>query len=351
MVTYQIMRYFAEMGRRRNQIPSRLLHRASGQDRIIFGGHTYYLGPHDSPESIQRYAEIIRNIVTTGEAVPAKSALTVATLAERYLNHIRSESANTGEPAAIARALKGLVELFGQGPAESIGTSKFLTLQATWAQRLTITTVNKYHGYVLNLFRWAGMNELVPSSVWHNLKTVPKLKPHRSAAKPSKVVGPVEWSIVERTLPHVSETVRDIILMQWYTGMRSGEVLTMTADQIGDDDVYRPRVHKNKWRGHVREVPLGPKALEIANRRTTDGLLFRGYSSASYGRAITRACEAHGIPRWHAHQLRHARSTDALSKHGVAAARALLGHKSLSMVSRYAAADLSDAKKAVADDG
>jgi integrase len=350
MVSYQIIQAFHEMGRRRNQIPSRLRHKASGQDRIIFGGHTYYLGPHDSPESLQRYAEIIRNIVTTGEAVPSTTRLTVAALAERYMNHIRSESANTGEPDAIARALKGLVELFGQDPADSIGTSKLLTLQASWAQRLTITTCNKYHGYILNLFRWAGMNELVPSSVWHNLKTVPKLKPHRSAAKPSKVVGPVEWSIVERTLPHVSETVCDIIMMQWLTGMRSGEVLSMTADQI-TDGVYRPRVHKNQWRGHVREVPLGPKALEVVKRRATDGLLFRGYSSASYGRAITRACEAHGIPRWHAHQLRHSRSSDALSKHGVAAARALLGHKSLSMVSRYAAADLSDARKAVDEDG
>lgn len=350
MVSYQIIHAFLEMGRRRNQIPNRLLHKPSGQDRVIFGGRTYYLGPHDSQESLQRYAAIVRNIATTGEPEPSRTVPTVAALVERYKAHLEAELAATGEPAAIARALKGLVEMFGQDPAESIGTAKFITLRDSWASRLTITTVNKYHGYVLNLFRWAGMNELVPSSVWHNLKTVPKLKPHRSAAKPSKEVGPVEWSIVERTLPHVSETVRYIILMQWYTGMRSGEVLTMTLDQI-IDGVYRPRSHKNKWRGHVREIPLGPKALAIIERRKADGLLFRGYSSASYGRAITRACEAHEIPRWHPHQLRHARSTDALSKHGVAAARALLGHKSLSMVSRYAAADLQDARKAVDQDG
>lgn len=35
----------------------------------------------------------------------------------------------------------------------------------------------------------------------------------------------------------------------------------------------------------------------------------------------------------------------------MAAARALLGHKSLSMVSRYAAVDVNDAKKAVREDG
>jgi integrase len=150
----------------------------------------------------------------------------------------------------------------------------------------------------------------------------------------------------------VSQTVRDVVMMQWLTGMRSSEVLTMTADQI-DGDIYRPVKHKNAWRGHKREIPLGPRALEIIKRRLPgdDGLLFGGYSSASYGRAIMRACKRHKIELWHPHQLRHTVSSEALRKHGVAAARALLGHKSLNMVARYAESSVDDAKRAVENDG
>jgi integrase len=156
----------------------------------------------------------------------------------------------------------------------------------------------------------------------------------------------------EKTIPHLSPTLQDVVMMQRHTGMRSGEILRLTLDQV-EDGVYRPRKHKTQRHGHAREIPLGPRAMEIIARREpgADGLLFGGYTSCSYGRAITRACEKHGIPHWTPHQIRHARGTDTLRTHGVAAARALLGHKSLAMVSRYAAVDVNDAKKAVSEDG
>ena len=141
-------------------------------------------------------------------------------------------------------------------------------------------------------------------------------------------------------------------MMQRYTGMRSGEILRLTLEQI-EDGVYRPQKHKTLRYGHAREVPLGPRALEIIVRREpdADGLLFGGYTSCSYGRAIARVCAKHNIPHWTPHQIRHATGTDTLRTHGVAAARALLGHKSLAMVSRYAAVNVDDAKKAVSEDG
>ena len=240
----------------------------------------------------------------------------------------------------------------GDVEAEAFGTGKLIQLRDKWAEKLCVTTVGKYHTYVVNLFRWAAMTEQIPAEVWHKLMTVPKLQPKRSKARDPKIVKPVPWAIVEKTLPFLSPTVQDVILMQRYTGMRSGEVLRMTLDQI-QDGVYRPTKHKTQRHGHAREIPLGPRALEIIARRepTADGLLFGGYTSCSYGRAIARACAKNKIPHWTPHQIRHARGTDTLRTHGVAAARALLGHKSLAMVSRYAAVSVEDAKKAVDEDG
>jgi hypothetical protein len=34
-------------------------------------------------------------------------------------------------------------------------------------------------------------------------------------------------------------------------------------DRSGDVWVYEPHDHKNRWRGHRRLIPLGPKAQEI----------------------------------------------------------------------------------------
>ena len=353
MVIYQIFSLFALMGRKRNQLPSRLLHKPSGQDRVIFGGRTIYLGKHDSPEALANYARVLANIAATGDPEPGSTSPRIGELAKRYLAHLESEyRGETGEPAAIKRAVDTLVEMFGDVDAQAFGTAKLIQLRDKWADKLCVTTVAKKHTYVMNLFKWAAMTEQIPAEVWHRLMTVPKLQPKRSKARPPKEVKPVPWAIVEKTIPHLSPTLQDVVLMQRFTGMRSGEILRLTLDQI-EDGVYRPRKHKTLRHGHAREIPLGPKALEIIARREprADGLLFGGYTSASYGRAITRVCKRHKIPHWTPHQIRHARGTDTLRTHGVAAARALLGHKSLSMVSRYAAVDVNDAKKAVRDDG
>lgn len=353
MVTYQIFSLFALMGRKRNSLPSRLHHKPSGQDRVIFGSRTIYLGPHDSAESLANYAKVLANIAATGDPEPRKNEVRIDELARRYMVHLReTKPEDSGEPDAIKRAVKALKEMFGTIEAKAFGTGKLMQLRDKWADRLCVSTVNKYHRYVVNLFQWAAMTEQIPAEVWHRLQTVPKLKPKQSKARDPKIVKPVAWAIVEQTLPHLSPTVQDVILMQRHTGMRAGEVLRMTVDQI-DGDVYRPQRHKTLRYGHAREVPLGPRAMDVIKRRepTADGLLFGGYTSCSYARAIKRACRKHGIPEWTSHQIRHAKGTDTLRKHGVAAARAILGHKSLAMVSRYAAVDVSDAKKAVKEDG
>lgn len=341
------------MGRKKRPIPSRLHHKPSGQDRVIFGNRTIYLGRHDSPEALANYSRVLANIAATGDPEPRKIEVRIDELARRYMAHLRATyREDSGEPDAIQRAVNALTKMFGHLEAKAFGTGKLMQLRDSWADGLCLSTVNKYHTYVVNMFRWAAMTEQVPSQVWHDLLAVPKLKPKRSKARDPKIVKPVPWAIVERTLPHLSPTLQDVVLMQRYTGMRSGEILRLTLDKI-EDGVYRPQKHKTLRYGHAREIPLGPRAMEIIGRREpgADGLLFGGYTSCSYGRAITRVCKRHKIPHWTPHQIRHARGTDTLRKHGVAAARALLGHKSLAMVSRYAAVNVDDAKKAVSEDG
>lgn len=116
-------------------------------------------------------------------------------------------------------------------------------------------------------------------------------------------------------------------------------MLAMTPWQIVDW-VYRPVKHKNAHRGHVREIPIGPKCREVLSEwidgKGPDDKIFDGCSPQSYGRAIMRACEAAKVAHWHPHQLRHAFATRVRESHGLDAAQAVLGYATAKVTEIYA---------------
>lgn len=340
MVTYQLIRFFADMGRKRNAIPNRLHHKPSGQDRILWRGRSIYLGKHDSPEADANYRRLIRNIVELGDPEIEQSQVTVKLLADRFMVHT-TESFPPGskEPMAYERAMMLLIEALGDLPADQVTPSKFLAMRDAWAKLRSVRTVNKHHNQTLAAFRWGVTVEIIPASVWHALQAVPKLKPNRTTAKPPKTIGPVAWSDVEAIRKHVRPQVWAMINVQWHTGMRSGELLAMTPGEI-TDWIYRPGKHKNAWRGHAREIPIGPKCRAILADwivgKKPDDRIFPGYTPQSYGRAIARACKAAGVNHWHPHQLRHSFASRVRESHGLDAAQAVLGHKTARVTEIYA---------------
>lgn len=340
MVTYQFIRFFADMGRKRNAIPSRLYHRPSGQDRIVWNGRSIYLGRHGTPEADANYRRVVRNIMTLGEPELDSSTLTVRTLADRFMVATKeSFPRESREPIAYQRAMDLLVDALGDTIAENVTPAKFTAMRDAWAKRASVRTVNKHHNQTLAAFRWGVTVEIVPATVWHALQAVPRLKPRRSAARDPRVVGPVPWASVEAIREHVRPQVWAMILTQWHTGMRSGEMLAMTPGQIVDW-VYRPAHHKNAWRGHVREIPIGPRAREVIlpwiHGKGLNEPVYPGYSSQSYGRAIMRACEDAKTTHWHPHQIRHAFATRVRETHGLDAAQAVLGHATARVTEIYA---------------
>src|SRR4051794_39625111 len=50
------------MARRKQSVPSYLLHKPTGQARVRVGGRDIYLGLYDSPESRAEYARIIADL-------------------------------------------------------------------------------------------------------------------------------------------------------------------------------------------------------------------------------------------------------------------------------------------------
>ena len=132
------------------------------------------------------------------------------------------------------------------------------------------------------------------------------------------------------------------------TGMRRGEFMALTVDsvvQIGSSFWLRVplgKLHNDRY------IPLHPqlKALLdewIAQRpaRLRSDLLFirngRPIGEAMLEKALTEVCEAAGIDRVTAHQLRHTLATQAINRGmSLEAIAALLGHRSMRMTMVYA---------------
>jgi integrase len=69
------------------------------------------------------------------------------------------------------------------------------------------------------------------------------------------------------------------------------------------------------------------------------------YDINSYRKAIHRACDQAGVPRWSPHRLRHACAARLFDAGEFEAARAVLGHSRLDMTRHYAVS--ADQKLAV----
>jgi len=71
---------------------------------------------------------------------------------------------------------------------------------------------------------------------------------------------------VSAILPYVTPQIATMIELQRLTGMRPGEVVVMRPCDLDRSTpiwTYQPADHKNRWRGHQRIIPLGPKAQQV----------------------------------------------------------------------------------------
>lgn len=233
----------------------------------------------------------------------------------------------------------------------------------------------RYINYLVNLtrtmFRWALSEELIDGNQYAALKAVDALRAGKSAAKEKPPRRAATVQALEAVKPFVNSVVRDMLTVQYLTGMRSCELVSMRYCDINIENgvpVYFPP-DKNKWRDRAdftRAVPLPPRVWEIVKSRAgnqpPEWFIFNpgdaaaeqrqvesekshnprnilqnrqngAYTPASYGRAVKRGFErlrASGakIEPFSPYQLRHLAITEVSREFGVDAAGAFAGHHS-----------------------
>ena len=395
------------MARKIKPAPTLKRHKRSKNGYARFNGRQFWFGPFDDPESHSRFAAFKARWEANGREVPTdpdRSAdFSVADLIALYLQHAevyyrRADGSQTQEVPNIRYSVRPLLELYGSLPASAFDLRGLKVVRETMiASGLARTTVNIRVGRIVRIFGWGAEEEFVPSETFGVLRALRPLRRGRSLATETKPIRAVPWKDVKATLEHLTSTVRDMVLVLWYTGMRPGEVRQISSGAIDQTESiwhYRPTLHKTQHHGRVRSIAIGPRAQEVlrpylscspkldpeaplfspkasmadrhakaASKRRTprpsnplppkkkdsaaNGQPGLAYGKDSFARAIARASRLAGVPHWTPNQLRHAAATRIRKELGLDSARAVLGHTSSETTEVYAELDLKKAEEAM----
>lgn len=312
----------------------------------------YYLeGTPGSDECRAHYARLVAELSTGGvprPEVPRGGEVTVFQLidrwrAERGPEHARKELEQYGY------SLAPLVDLYGTTPARDFRIPQLKTVRAEMVRRgWCRNVVNRRIVRVRTVFRWAEEADLIPPGSWHHLctlRSLPKNAPHVRQTAPTHVTSREELQAV---LAHLREPLRTMLEVQWLSGMRSCEVRLMAASRIDRTQptwIYSPEKDKSGWReGQApRAVFLGPECQRLLTPflLRAEEYLFPTrraphYSDTSYAHEIDKACKKAGV-KVTGYGGRHAAKLRVTREHGLDAARAFLGQKSLGTTNQYAA--------------
>lgn len=265
------------MGRTKaGSLPAYQHHRASGKAVVTINDRDIYLGDYGTTESKAEYARVIVEFVSTGGiqrkqvAQSSEPTLVLEILAAYWRfaqEYYLKDGHPTDEQKAVRKVIRDMKAICGDLPADEVGPKVLKAVRQTWIdQGLCRGYINQNTGRVSRIFKWAVSEELVSPSVFEGLRTVAGLRKGRSLARESVPVPPVALDVVQRTIPHLSSVVADMVRLQLLTGARPGEVCKLRPCDIyraGDVWEYRVEGHKMEHHDRSRTIYLGPESQAV----------------------------------------------------------------------------------------
>lgn len=252
--------------------PSYLLHKSTGQARCRINGKDIYLGRHGTPESRDRYEEVVAEWYSRQGNVDAVT-LRVDDLAIQFIAwadgyYLQPDGSPTGEAASLRHAIRPVVAMFGRLRAREFGPLKLKAVQQSLVEAGHCrTNINRMVGRIKRMFRWGAEHELLPVESYSALATVSGLKKGRSQAVESESIQPVPEETVSATMPYLSPVLQAMVRLQLLTGARPGEICSMRPSDItiGTDGTwcYRPAQHKTAHHGKSRRIFVGPEGQAV----------------------------------------------------------------------------------------
>lgn len=365
------------MGRKRVWPPRVYPHAPSGRERIRVDGVDYWLGPIGSDEARREYGRLVKEL-SEGGGPPTKKADTgwptllavVSAFVENHLpgcsvkeqGHYRHMVAvllagGRGKMRSdrfdVAELAKVRDEMM-RAPRRTSFASRAEGADAQegcWSRN----HVNRQVVRLRTMWRWAEERGHAPKGSWAHLRTLRSIAAHDRSARHTARVRPAYEAELDAVTARIgSKAVKAMLRLQWLTGMRSGELRQMRPcdiDRTNDVWLYRPKRHKNAWRGQERVVPLGAAAQlllgPLLEGLDAEQLVFRTrkggpITSPAYGQITARAAKKVGLNWLRPYCFRHGAKQRITRESGLDAARAMLGQKHIGTTNDYGdALDLS----------
>ena len=376
------------MPRLSKALPKYRKHRASKQAIVSLGGKDFYLGPHGTKASKQKYDQLIGEWLANGRQVPVKTettALTIIQLCSEYWRFCRTYYVKNGKPtdeqAGVKAAFRYIKANYAKTFAKNFGP---LALEAVREQMIKAGNsrryINQNVGRIKRMFKWGVSKELIPVEVYQSLTTVTGLKKGKTKAVETSPILPVSQEVIDKTLEKCGNQIQDMIKFQLLTGCRPGEVCSIKPCEVDrSKDVWRyaPGSHKMEHKGRHRVILIGPLAQAILlpyllrdeNKTCFERRGGGAFKRWNYNAKINLACDkAFPAPpnikrnpakleswqkehRWAPNRLRHSRATEIRKLYGLEAAQAVAGHSQADITQIYAERDIEKAAKIMAEVG
>lgn len=366
------------------KVPKYRKHSSRDTAFVEFRGERIYLpGAYNSAESRASYKQFLADNLDRQPADNMNRQPDGLMTIARILRLFIESSSHRNE--STERSLKNAVRLLADHldmPVSKFTPKVFRRhLMSLVEKRLSKGYINLQYGWIKRIWRWAASEELISPSEYHAIASVLPVRVGDGPGIARSPRQPVDWNDLKDTLPGLSKNVRAMVELQCLTGVRSASICAARAEQFdtsGELWVWTPR-HKTEHLGHKLTVLIGPRAQEILRPfigskgylfspdKTRRNLRFRKhYSSSSYRNCIRMAIiklnkkrqkridageKISLIKHWYPHQIRHAVATLVQSKYSLEAAKAVLGHHSVSMTQVYAHRDLDLARRVALDIG
>lgn len=371
-----------------------------GRGFVEVNKRRHYLGKFGSAEGEKLYRQFVSRLLANGTVPQRPNDRRILVLVNQFLDWADARYGDSGESYTCEWALKPLLDLYGSEFAGSFTPAHLETIQKHLISRkLARTSINTAVAKIRLFFKWAVRNGFVDPSVHQAILTVDGLRRGKTEAREPEPTGAVPREHVLALLPFLPPPVAALAQVQYYCGMRPGEVTLLRRcdiDTTGDVWLYRPHAHKNDWRGQdlVKAIPklaqvviagffkpgleeylFSPvdsaawyrrqprrerttkqypsELVQMEKRRKRRGRTKPRrspgdhYNTDSYRRAVVyglkRAKKAGvEIPHWHPHQLRHSVATFIAAEFGQQSAQRWLGHSRLDSTSIYTEKEVSE---------
>lgn len=348
----QIIGLVDTMGRKLNPNPAYVYNKPN-RARIYYKGEFRSLpGKYQSEESLAAFARMAAIIAATGELPPKETApvLTIAAIGEKF-NAFAKKEYKSREPVNLSYAVRAMVDLFADLPAAEFKPSHLKAIRDSLIKRGQCrNTINIRTKQIVRIFAWAVENEYLPESVWNALKAVKPIARDRGESFDYEPKTPVSEHDYNRVLEVIKPEYALALKVQWWTGMRSGELLAMcpqNVDMSGRHWFYTPKSHKTMSVTGQKIIGIPEPAANLLRENMPKDWSCRwfNYRPDTLYHAVLKACKRADIAPWTPHQLRHGLATrckSALGVHGEEAARLLLSHASPRVTARYAKATIDN---------